>query len=280
MAGSLTPALRLEAVSFSYGVVRALVDVSLALAPGERVALLGRNGAGKSTLMRLITGLIQPAGGTVWVGDWDTRHRTPEALARSGRVGCVFQHAEQQLFGRTVRDDVSFGPRVAGVPAPEATRRVERALRALELERHAEEHPYDLPPAFRKLAALAGAFALEPALLVLDEPTSGLDRALRMRVTRALLERSAAGVTVLVITHDLTFAAETVERALVLDSGRLMLDGPLPALLGDAARLESLGLALPPVAALSAALGLPGRPTRVVDAARALARVAAGRPVP
>jgi len=271
VAGSLTPALRLEAVSFSYGVVRALVDVSLALAPGERVALLGRNGAGKSTLMRLITGLIQPAGGTVWVGDWDTRHRTPEALARSGRVGCVFQHAEQQLFGRTVRDDVSFGPRVAGVPAPEATRRVERALRALELERHAEEHPYDLPPAFRKLAALAGAFALEPALLVLDEPTSGLDRALRMRVTRALLERSAAGVTVLVITHD---------RALVLDSGRLMLDGPLPALLGDAARLESLGLALPPVAALSAALGLPGRPTRQVDAARALARVAAGRPVP
>jgi len=100
VAGSLTPALRLEAVSFSYGVVRALVDVSLALAPGERVALLGRNGAGKSTLMKLITGLIQPAAGTVWVGDWDTRHRTPEALARSGRVQERKRYDEKSLYVR------------------------------------------------------------------------------------------------------------------------------------------------------------------------------------
>src|SRR5207244_5352888 len=93
-----------------------------------------------------------------------------EELAR--RVGSMFQYADQQLFARTVRDDVSFGPRALGFAAPEVQQRVGRALAALGLEPHAAHHPYDLPPAFRKLAALAGALALEPRLLVLDEPRS------------------------------------------------------------------------------------------------------------
>ncbi len=276
----MTTALRLDGVSFAYGALPALSGVSFALAAGERVALLGRNGAGKSTVARLVTGLLRPAAGTVSLGGWDTRDRTPDALARSGRVGSVFQHADEQLFARTLEDDVSFGPRAAGLPERDVRRRVAAALAALELEPLAREHPYDLPPALRKLAALAGALALEPALLVLDEPTAALDRALSARVTRALLERAAGGVALLVITHDLTFAAEALERGLVLDRGRLACDEPLAALLGSAARLEPLGLALPPVAALSAALDLPGRPVRAADAARALARVAGGRPAP
>src|SRR6059036_248812 len=152
--------------------------------------------------------------------------------------------------------------------------------RPLGLEPHAAHHPYDLPPAFRKLAALAGALALEPRLLVLDEPTAGLDRALRARVASALLERAAAGAALLVVTHDLAFAAETLERALVLDRGRLACDEPLAGLLAAPPRLEPLGLAPPAVAALSRALGLPGAPVREADAARALARVAAGRRAP
>lgn len=276
MGAPVSPTLRFDRVSFSYGAVQALSDVSFAIDPGERVALLGRNGAGKSTLLRLVTGLARPRLGTVWVDDWDTRGATPDRLAR--RVGSVFQHADQQLFARTLEDDVAFGPRAVGLAPVEVASRVARALAALELSEHAHEHPYDLPPALRKLAALAGALALEPALLVLDEPTAGLDRALRERVTRALLERSAAGVAALVITHDLTFAAESLDRALVLDRGRLARDSSLPGLLGEtaAAALEALGLVPPPVAELSAALGLPGRPIRAADAARALARVAGG----
>src|SRR6266571_382028 len=229
---ALTPALRFDGVSYAYHAMPspALAGVSFSLAAGERAALLGRNGAGKSTLVRLVTGLLQPAAGVIWVGDWDTRGRAPEELAR--RVASVFQHADQ--------------------------------------------HPYDLPPAFRKLAALAGALALEPRLLVLDEPTAGLDRALRARVTAALLGRAASGTALLVVTHDLAFAAETLERGLVLDRGNLACDEPLEPLLGDAERLEPLGLAPPPVAALSVALDLPGRPVRARDAARALA-VFAGR---
>src|SRR5438094_936382 len=178
------------------------------------------------------------------------------------------------------RADVSVGPRALGVGEREVERRTDDALEDLDLTPHAAHHPYGLPPALRKLAALAGVLALEPALLVLDEPTIGLDRALRARVTRGLLERSAAGAALLVITHDLTFAAETLERGLVLDRGTLACDEPLAALLGDAKRLEPLGLEPPPVAALSAALDLPGRPVRAAEAARELARVARGRPAP
>ena len=274
----MIPALRLEGVSFSYGTVPVLANVSFSIAPGERVALLGRNGAGKSTLVRLIAGLQRPDQGTVWVGDWDTRDCVPEQLA--WRVATVFQHADQQLFATSVRDDVSFGPRALGVGEREVQRRTESALEDVDLTAHADQHPYDLPPGLRKLAALAGALALEPALLVLDEPIIGLDRALRARVTRALLERSAASVALLVITHDLTFAAETFDRGLVLDRGTLACDERLVSLLGDATRLEPLGLVPPPMAALSTALGLPGRPVREAEVARELARVARGRLAP
>ena len=274
----MIPALRFDGVTFSYGAVAVLRGLSFSIAPGERVALLGKNGAGKSTVVRLITGLERPGEGTVWVGDWNTRDCVPEQLAR--RVGSVFQHADQQLFARTVREDVSFGPRALGVGEQEVERRTDRALSDLDLTAHARHHPYDLPPALRKLAALAGALALEPGLLVLDEPTIGLDRALRARVTRALLDRSAGGVALLVITHDLTFAAETLERGLVLDRGSLACDESLAGLLGDVTQLEPLGLAPPPVGALAVALELPGRPVRAADAARALARVARGRPGP
>lgn len=278
MAATLTVALRLDHVSFSYGIVPALTDVSFTLRPGERVALLGRNGAGKSTLMRLVTGLARPREGTVCVADWDTRDVTPDQLAQ--RVGSVFQHADQQLFARTVEDDVAFGPRAVGLAPADVSARVARALDALGLVALARDHPYDLPPALRKLAALAGALALDPAVLVLDEPTAGLDRTLRERVARALLERADRGAALLLITHDLTFAAEVLDRALVLDRGRLACDEALAGLLTDATRLEVLGLAPPPVAELSTALHLPGRPVRAADAAKMLARVAGGRPVP
>jgi energy-coupling factor transporter ATP-binding protein EcfA2 len=272
----VNPALRFVDVSFSYGSGAALAGVSCVVGPGERVALLGRNGAGKSTLVRLVTGLLHPDEGTVWVGDWDTRGHAPEALAR--RVGSVFQHADQQLFARTVHDDVSFGPRALGFESREVARRTDEALDVLGLAAHAAVHPYDLPPPLRKLAALAGALALEPAVLVLDEPTTGLDRALRQRVADALRGRAERGAALLVVTHDLSFAAETLERGFVLDAGRLVCDEPLAALLTAPERLRPLGLVPPTVAALSVALDLPGRPVRERDAAHALARVAGASP--
>jgi len=272
---ALTRALAFDGVAFSYGNVAALSDVSFEVGAGEGVALLGRNGAGKSTVVRLVTGLARPDEGTVWIGDWDTAGHTPEQLA--WRVGSLFQHADQQLFARTLREDVSFGPRALGFPAREVQRRTDEALDALDLHASAAQHPYDLSPALRKLAALAGALALEPGLLVLDEPTAGLDRAGRARVAEAVREHAGRGAAVLVVTHDLGFAAETLQRGIVLDRGRLACDEPLDRLLTSAERLKPLGLVPPPVAALSVALDLPGRPVRERDAAHTLARVAGGR---
>ena len=265
----MTDALRLDEVSFAYAGQPALVGVSFALAAGARAGLLGHNGAGKSTLLRLVTGLLRPATGTVWVGDWIASDRRPDELAR--RVGSLFQHADQQLFARTVWEDVAFGPRAIGVAEPDVATRVTRALVALRLESVADQHPYDLPPPARKLAALAGVLALEPALLLLDEPTAGLDRRARTLVTRALTERAAAGAALLVITHDLGFAAETLDRAMVLERGRLAGDAPLADLLSAGGGLASWGLAVPPLAELSAALRLPGGPLRERDVAHALA---------
>lgn len=265
----MSAALRFGDVAYAYGATFALEGVSFDLAPGERAALLGRNGAGKSTLMRLVTGLLAPARGAVWVGDWNTRGRDPAQLAR--RVGSLFQHADQQLFMRSVREDVAFGPRAIGLAGDEVDRRVERALAAVGLEARAEEHPYDLPSPWRRLAALAGALALEPSLLVLDEPTAGLDRRARARVAEAVLDRAAGGAAVLMITHDVGFAADVLDRALVLERGRLMHDAPLAALLAQAERLGGLGLVRPPPAELSARLRLPGAPVRSHEVARALA---------
>lgn len=268
----MTTVLEMDRVSFSYGrgAPAALTEVSLTIGRGERVALLGHNGAGKSTLMRLVTGLARAGSGTIRLNGADTRGQAPEQLALS--IGSLFQHADQQLFARTVQDDVAFGPRVQGVAPDVVDQRVARALTELGLEALANEHPYDLPPPHRKLAALAGALALDPMLLLLDEPTAGLDRALRDRVTAALAARAQAGVAVLVITHDLGFAVETVERALVLERGWLACDLGLAALLADAERVAALGLVRPPLAEAAARLRLPGSPLVEAEFARTLAQ--------
>lgn len=271
----MSAVLRVEDVHFAYGRVAALDGVSLAVGPGERVALLGRNGAGKSTLVRLVAGLARPARGAVFVGDWDTRARRPEELAR--RVATVFQHADQQLFARSVRADVEFGPRCLGASAADARARALAALELVGLAAHAEEHPYDLAPPHRKLAALAGALALEPALLVLDEPTAGLDRELAECVARAVARVAERGGAALVVTHDTRFAVEALERVVVLDRGRVAADAPIADFVRDGARVAALGLAPPPAAALAIALQLPGLPVRERDVGRALARVAAPR---
>jgi energy-coupling factor transporter ATP-binding protein EcfA2 len=257
-------AVRFAAVRFGYGGSEVLRGVSLDIAAGSCVALLGPNGAGKTTLTRLVMALRRPASGRVTVGDWDTAVRRPHEMAQ--RVGYVFQHADQQLFERTVRRDVAFGPHRLGRPAGN----VDAALGELGLSDAADTHPYDLPPPLRKLVALAGVLAMEPGVLVLDEPTAGLDREGRDRVIAALRRRAAAGVTALVVSHDVGFVAEVAERVVVLREGAVAADAPARVLLSDAAALAPLGLAPPPAAALATALGLPGAPIRVAECAVAL----------
>jgi len=253
-----------ESVRFAYDGVEALRGISLDVPAGASLAILGPNGAGKTSLTRLLIGLLRPQAGRVRVGDWDVAGRRPDEMAT--RVGYVFQHADQQLFERTVRRDAAFGLRCLGRRADG----VDGALEELGLLRVADKHPYDLPPPLRKLCALAGVLAMEPGVLVLDEPTAGLDRAGRDRVIAALRRRGAAGVTSVVVSHDVAFVAETAERVVVMREGAVVADAPARALLSDAAALAPLGLEPPPAAALGLALGLKGRPIRVEECAAAL----------
>ena len=256
--------VRFEEVRCGYGGGDVLRGVSLDIAPGEAVALLGPNGAGKTTLTRLLIGLVRPAAGRVMVGDWDVALRRPDEMAR--RVGYAFQHADQQLFARTVLEDVSFGPELIGRTKDDVT----EALDELDLLRVGGVHPYDLPAPARKLVALAGVLAMRPGLLVLDEPTAGFDRKRRDMVAAALRRRVKAGVTVLVVSHDLGVVAEVADRIVVMREGRVAADQPARTLLRDAAALGALGLRPPDAAAVGVRLSLPGAPVRLAECAEAL----------
>lgn len=203
-----------ESVSFAYGkgadVVR---GVSLTIRAGECVVLVGPNGAGKTTLTRMAVGLVRPRAGRVTVGDWDVATKRPDQMA--ARVGYVFQHADQQLFARSVREDVAFGPRRLG----RGESAVAAVLEELALADCAAVHPYDVPAPVRKVVALAGVLAMEPAVLVLDEPTAGLDRDRRTRVVGALQRRTASGVTVIAISHDRDFIGEIAQRVVTMRDG-------------------------------------------------------------
>jgi len=205
-----------EGVSFAYergaDVVR---GVSLRVAAGESVVLAGPNGAGKTTLTRMAMGLVRPQAGRVSVGDWDVASRRPDEMAR--RVGYAFQHADQQLFARSVREDVAFGPRQLG----RSDAAVPAVLEELALGEYAAVHPYDVSVPLRKVVALAGVLAMQPAVLILDEPTAGLDREMRGRVVGALRRRRDAGITLIAISHDRAFIGEMAQRVVTMKDGRI-----------------------------------------------------------
>ena len=217
------PIVQLEQVHYLYpSGVAALGGVSLTIGAGERVALVGHNGAGKSTLVRHLNSLLSPSAGRVCVAGVDTRTTTVARCAR--HVGIVFQDIRNQLFARTVRDELRFGPRNLGYSPPRVEELVEQALQALDLVACADMHPYDLPLAQRRLVAIAAVLAMDTALLVLDEPTAGLDNASIALLRRLVRGLAARGKSVVVVSHDLDFCFEVLERVILMRDGVLVFD--------------------------------------------------------
>jgi energy-coupling factor transport system ATP-binding protein len=227
-----TPIVRIEDIRFTYPTgVEALRGVSLTVGPGERVALLGRNGAGKSTLVRHLNGLLRPSAGQVRVKGVETRTTTVAKCAR--HVGIVFQDIRNQLFARSVRDELRFGPRNLGYSSAQVEALVDRAIAALKLEDVVGEHPYDLPPARRRLVTIAAVLAMDSELLVLDEPTAGLDNASSALLADLAHDLAAAGKSVFVVSHDLDFCFEALDRVVLMRDGRIVLDSAWSALDDD-----------------------------------------------
>jgi cobalt/nickel transport system ATP-binding protein len=236
----MTTAVRARGLTFAYPHGDPVLDeLELAVARGERVAVLGPNGAGKTTLMLHLNGLLRGAG-ELEVAGLAVCDDTLDDLR--ARVGLVFQDPDDQLFMSSVADDVGFGPRNLGLHEDDVVDRIQGALAAVRMEHAAGRPPHQLSMGERRRVAIAGVLAMDPELLVLDEPSANLDP----RARRELLDVLAAlDRTLVVVTHDLPFAAELCERAVILAGGRVVADGSCPEVLADEALLARHDLELP-----------------------------------
>ena len=235
------PALAIERLTYAYpDGTRALDAVDLKVARGERVALLGPNGAGKSTLILHINGVLMPQEGSLSVSGT----RLDEGSLRGIRalVGLVFQDPDDQLFMTTVYDDVAFGPLNTGLSRAEVNLRVHEALHAVGLADVASKPGTHLSFGQKKRIALATVLSMRPDILVLDEPTSNLDP----RAKRHMLDvLDSLEATFIVATHDMDLAWRLCTRAVILDAGRVVADGPTRELLADEPLMLEHGLEVP-----------------------------------
>lgn len=233
----------------------ALDGVTLAVARGERAFLLGPNGAGKTSLLLALVGAV-PFDGRVVVGGTAVTKQTLDDVRR--RIGFVFADPSDQFFLDGVWEEVAFGPRDRGLDAAVVEQRVERALSAVGLSGHAERSPDALSLGEQRRLAIATALALEPDVLLLDEPTASLDPRARRGVLDVLHGLSA---TLIVATHDLDAALSLGGRAILVQGGRIVGDGPASTVLVDESALVAAGLELPLGVAASRATHLPGNAT-------------------
>lgn len=222
---------------------RALSDISLSIHAGEHVCILGANGSGKTTLGCLLSALTAPTEGTARVFGMDPSVPS-DALRIRRRVATVFQNPDDQMVTSIVEDDVAFGPENLGVPPAEIRRRVDASLRAVDMAGFAKADPADLSGGQRQRVAIAGALAMAPDLLVLDEPSAMLDARGHAEVSRIVDGLSSRGITIVHITHFMDDAMRA-GRVVVLDSGRVVLDGTPAEVFSHADELIEMGLDLP-----------------------------------
>ncbi len=239
--------------SYPYG-VEALRGVSLTIESGEQVAIVGQNGAGKTTLVKHLNGLLQPTGGQILIGGWDTTKYSVAKLA--SRVGYVFQNPDEQLFSKNVEAEVAFGPRNLGFNGEQLQALVKDALALTELSDKTETNPYDLSVTWRKMVAIASIISMDTSIVIFDEPTTGQDAVNVARIANVIAELRKRGKTVITITHDIDFCAENFERVIAMSQGQILLDGKTNNVLGQEEILATTYVDPPQLTRLGKRLGV------------------------
>lgn len=264
---------------------RALENVSFQLEPGEFAAVIGHTGSGKSTLMQQLNGLLRPDSGKITVGEVCITDPSTKMTEVRRKVGLVFQYPEYQLFEETVAKDVAFGPKQVGMTGEELDRVVEESIRltGLDYEEVKERSPFELSGGQKRRVAIAGVLAMKPEILILDEPTAGLDPSAHRDVLELIRRiHRKEHMTILLVSHNMGDVAELADRVLVMNRGKLVMNGTPAEVFSRGEPLWEMGLGLPPATEFMERLKdrMPGIDTAqlsIEDAAKEICRYLKGR---
>ena len=223
---------------------KALEDVNFAVEKGENIAILGPNGAGKSTLLHHFNGLLMPTSGKVYVLEKEVTKQNLDEIRQ--KVGLVFQDPDDQLFARTVSQDVAFGPTNMGLPKNEIIERVKWALEVTDLDGLESKAPQNLSNGQKKLASIAGVLAMKPNIMILDEPMANLDPRTASKILRLLLQlNQELGISLIIATHDVDLVPLFAMKIFIMNKGRIILEGEPEEVFSQAETIRSLDLRLP-----------------------------------
>ena len=264
---------------------RALEDVSFQLEPGEFAAVIGHTGSGKSTLMQQLNGLLRPDSGKITVGEVCITDPSTKMTEVRRKVGLVFQYPEYQLFEETVARDVAFGPKQVGMTGEKLDRVVEESIRltGLDYEEVKERSPFELSGGQKRRVAIAGVLAMKPEILILDEPTAGFDPSAHRDVLELIRRiHRKERMTILLVSHNMGDVAELADRVLVMNRGKLVMNGTPAEVFSRGEPLWEMGLGLPPATEFMERLKdrMPGIDTAqlsIEDAAKEIYRYLKGR---
>lgn len=234
----------------------ALSEISFCVNEGDFLAIAGHTGSGKSTLIQIIAGLIDLEIGSVEIDGESIKNKSARR-----KIGIVFQYPEYQLFEETVEKDIAFGPRNFGLSEEEIARRVDEAMKFVDLDAQLKNSsPFELSGGQKRRVAIAGILALKPKYLILDEPTAGLDPKAKKNLLAEIKKLHRAGVTIIFVSHAMEDIAALANRVIVLAQGKILFEGTPRKLFGQAEILETAGLLPPPVTQLMLKLRRAGFP--------------------
>jgi len=240
-------AIKVEGAHYVYpnGKVIALSEVNLEVKQGELLGVIGQNGSGKTTLTKLLNRLLQPSAGAVYVNGLLTTDRTVQEM--SAHIGYVFQNPNHQLFARTVKDELEFGPRNIGTSEDDIAQRVAEAVDFFGLGEYIDEHPYRVSFPIRKLVGIASVITMKPSIIILDEPSTGQDHQ-TTRVINSLMRRLAEdGTTVICVSHDMPLLADVVERVIVMRNAEIVADATPREVFADSELMLTTNLQAPQI---------------------------------